>query len=283
MRAVLRTFVHSCTHPWGRRGSLVRSCACNCVHLSTSMVQVGQYCAQLYIQMCTFVHKHGVKRRRCTQLCLQLCTVVHKHGADGAVLCAVAHAQCTLIVVLVPWVVGWAVRTYVRTYFLSLCGLAAMGRRSGRVFFLVVVLVPWVAGWAVLSFSLRSWCHGSSAGQCFLSLCSLGAMGRRLGSVFFLFVVLAPWVVGWAMFSLSWAIGRRLGSLDCRLDCRLLVDFWLCYVRTNFSILVVSSLLNGPRTGHFFLRQFRPEDVSFSSLRTFAPSERVSNGRRWAR
>ena len=57
------------------------------------MVQVGQYCAQLYIQMCTFVHKHEVKRRRCAQFCLQLCTVVHKHGADGAVLCAVAHAN----------------------------------------------------------------------------------------------------------------------------------------------------------------------------------------------
>ena len=77
------------------------------------------------------------------------------------------------------------VRTYARTYFLSLCGLAVMGRRSGRVFFLVVVLVPWVAGWAVLSFSLRSWCHGSSPGQWFLSLCGLGAMGRGLGNVFF--------------------------------------------------------------------------------------------------
>ena len=223
----------------------MRSCACNCVHLSTSMVQVGQYCAQLYIQMCTFVHKHGVKRHRCAQLCLQLCTVAHKHGADGAVLCAVAHAQCTLIVVLVPWVVGWAVRTYVRTYvfsfslwscchgssvgqgFLSRCGLGAMGRRLGSAFFLFAALVPWVVAWTMVSFSLWSWRHGSWAGQCFLCR--------------------GPSVAGWAVWIVVWIVAylSTFGSVT--------------YVRTTFGSV---RSLNGPRTGHFFVRQFRPEDVS---------------------
>ena len=141
--------------------------------------------------------------------------------------------------------------------------MMSSGRRSGRVFFLVVVLVPWVAGWAVLSFSLRSWCHGSSPGQWFLSLCGLGAMGRGLGNVFF--------VVGHrsqaGQFGLSFGLSPT---------CRLLVllrtyDFW-------FSTFVERA---PDRT---FLRKAisarrRFEAVFFSgSLCTFAPSERVSNG-----
>ena len=173
------------------------------------MGQAGHSCAQLRMQLCALEHKHGAGGailRTAVHTNVYICaqawgeeaqvrtvvpTIVHSctqaWGRRGSLVRSCArkvYTDCSLGA-MGSRLHGQYVRTYVRTYFLSLCGLAAMGRRSGRVFFLVVVLVPWVAGWAVLSFSLRSWCHGSSPGQWFLSLCGLGAMCRGLGNVFF--------------------------------------------------------------------------------------------------
>ena len=133
MRTVLPTIVHSCTQAWGRRGSLVRSCARK-VYTDCSLGAMGSRLGSTYVR--TYVRIFY------------------------------------LFVVLLPWVVGragfsfslwsWCHGSPVGQCFLSLCGLGAMGRRLDNGFFLFVVLAPWVVGWAMFSLS---WAIGRRLGS----------------------------------------------------------------------------------------------------------------------